>query len=342
MTSPERVRAALTGVQPDRVPVVEFGVHPRVAEALVPGATDVPEAMDRLGLDGVGAWADFQRFDIDAGHYRDEWGVIYGRTVEMLDHPVKGPVTSLADLRNWQPPDPDAPHRFDTLRGVVARFKGRRAIFVHHRAAFMWSCYVAGMDRVLESMAYAPDFVAELFDKVVGANERVIRNAIRVGAEVVVVADDYAGTLGPLFSPQTFRELVLPRLQRVIDAIHDEGALAIKHTDGNIWSLLDDIVATGADGLNPLEPIADMDLARVKAHCGARICLIGNIDCGDLLSNGTVAEVEAAVRQAIRDAAPGGRYMVSSSNSIHASVKPENFREMIDATHRWGGYDTTA
>ena len=53
------------------------------------------------------------------------------------------------------------------------------------------------------------------------------------------------------------------------------------------------------------------------------MCLIGNIDCGDLLSHGSPEEVEEAVREAIRVGAPGGRYMLSLSNSIHASVKPE-------------------
>jgi len=65
---------------------------------------------------------------------------------------------------------------------------------------------------------------------------------------------------------------------------------------------------------------------------------VGNIDCGELLSNGTPEQVEEAVREAIAKGAPGGRYMLSSSNSIHASVNPENFRAMIEAGRRYGEY----
>ena len=49
---------------------------------------------------------------------------------------------------------------------------------------------------------------------------------------------------------------------------------------------MDDIVETNIDGLNPMEPVAGMDIGEVKQKYGDRICLIGNIDCGNLLSNG--------------------------------------------------------
>ena len=337
MTSPERVKAALTGVLPDRVPVVEFVVDPKVALALAPDAKDVAEVCDRLAMDCVSNSAAFRRVREQGDEYTDEWGVIYRGGPQVLAHPMRGPIAEKSDLARWQPPDPQAPVRLAGLREIVARFKGRRAIFFHHRAAFMWSAYLVGMDRLLELFYDDPEFVHELFERVTSANEQVIRGAVRAGAEVICLGDDYASNLGPLFSPAMFRELVLPYLKRVIDAIHEEGAFAIKHTDGNIWPLLEDIVAAGADGLNPIEPTAGMDLAEVKAAVGDRVCLVGNIDCGALLSEGTTEEVERAVREAIRVGAPGGRYMLSSSNSIHASVRPENFRTMIETTLRWGG-----
>ena len=47
-----------------------------------------------------------------------------------------------------------------------------------------------------------------------------------------------------------------------------EGALCIKHTDGNIYLLLDMIVSAGPDGLNPIEPVAGMELSKVKELVG--------------------------------------------------------------------------
>jgi uroporphyrinogen decarboxylase len=98
------------------------------------------------------------------------------------------------------------------------------------------------------------------------------------------------------------------------------------------------IVDAGVDGVNPIEPAAGMDIGEVKQKYGHRVCLIGNIDCSCLLPEGSVEEVEAAVKECIRKAAPGGGYIISSSNSIHSSVKPENYLAMIQATRKYGRY----
>ena len=45
-----------------------------------------------------------------------------------------------------------------------------------------------------------------------------------------------------------------------------------------------------------------------------------------------------AVRQAIADAAPGGGYILTSSNSIHSSCDPQNFVAMVRACHEFGEY----
>jgi uroporphyrinogen decarboxylase len=124
----------------------------------------------------------------------------------------------------------------------------------------------------------------------------------------------------------------------MVDAIHEEGALCVKHSDGNLYPILDMIVSAGPDGLNPIEPVAGMELGKTRKLVGRRLCLIGNIDCSRLLPYGTPAEVREAVRQAIAEAAPGGGFIVSSSNSFHSSCRPENLKAMVDATHEFGRY----
>ena len=81
-----------------------------------------------------------------------------------------------------------------------------------------------------------------------------------------------------------------------------------------------------------------MHLGEVKAHCGDRLCLLGNIDCRELLPNGTPQQVEAAVVQAIKDAGRGGGLVISSSNSLHPGVDPDNCIAMFEATRKHGSY----
>jgi len=334
MTSTERVRTALLLGRPDRVPVIEFVIDEKVARGAVPDCLDVADCMDRLDMDGVGCGASFEivRRDSD-GTYVDEWGVTYKRSPEAVAHPHRGPVETLEDARTYEPPDPDAPGRLGKLPELVRRYMGRRAICFHHRAAFMWSAYLMGLDNILMAMLAEPELVTEIMEKVLRCNMRIVQRAIRAGAEVIILGDDYAGNSGPMMSPGLFRQFVLPPLERMVEMIHAEGALCIKHSDGNLYPLLDMIVAAGPDGINPIEPVAGMALKTVKGLYGRKVCITGNIDCAHLLPHGTAGEVRAAVRQAIEDAAAGGGYILTSSNSIHSSCRPENLVAMVRACH---------
>jgi uroporphyrinogen decarboxylase len=155
---------------------------------------------------------------------------------------------------------------------------------------------------------------------------------------VIMLGDDIAYRTAPMVSPAMYDEFIRPRLAKIVKVIHEEGALAVKHSDGNLWPILDMMISTGIDGINPIEPVAGMDIGEVKRKYGDRVCLIGNIDCGDLLSFGSEADVRRVVRDTIRTAGVGGGYIVSSSNTIHSAVKPENYRAMIEETHRSGVY----
>jgi len=339
MNSVERVHTALQRGQPDRVPIMEFVVDENVARAAVPGCRDVADCLDQLDLDNVSCGA---QFDVVARHadgsYSDEWGVTYLPSPEAVAHPLRGPIRTLAEARAYQPPDPDAPGRLGKLPELVARYKGKRAICFHHRAAFMWSAYLLGLDRLLLSFLAEPELAMLVLDKVLRCNLRIVQRAIRAGAEVIILGDDYAGNQGPMMSPAHFRRFLLPRLRQMVDLIHAEGARCIKHSDGNLYPILEDIVSAGPDGLNPIEPVAGMELKRVKQLVGQRVCLAGNIDCARLLPHGTPEQVRAAVRQAIADAAPGGGYILTSSNSIHSGCRPENFVAMVRAGREFGRY----
>lgn len=339
MNSVERVHSCLRLRQPDRVPVVEFVIDPKVAAAAVPGCRDVADCMERLDMDGVACGAYFRRVREDPdGSFMDEWGVTYKPSPEAVAHPFRGPIETMADARAYTPPDPAAPDRLGQLPELVSRYKGRRAIFFHHRAAFMWSAYLMNLDAILEGMIEEPELVECVMDKVLACNMEIVRRAICAGAEVIVLGDDYAGNLGPLMSPAMFGNFILPRLKRMIDLIHEEGAFCIKHSDGNLYSLLDQIVSAAPDGINPVEPMAGMELKKVKDLVGDKVCLSGNIDCAHLLPHGSTEQVEAAVQQAIHDAGEGGGFILSSSNSIHSSCNPANLVAMVQAGRKYGAY----
>ena len=202
----------------------------------------------------------------------------------------------------------------------------------------MWAADLLRLDNLLVDFLENPRLAHEVLEIVNEFAVALARRAVRAGADLVMLGDDYAYKSGPMMSPAVYKTFLQHRLARVVQAVHEEGAFCVKHSDGNLWPILDMILDTGVDGINPLEPVAGMDIGEVKRKYGDRVCLIGNIDCGELLSWGTPQQVTRTVRDTIRQAAPGGGYIMSSSNTIHSSVKPENYRAMVAATHRYGTY----
>ena len=126
---------------------------------------------------------------------------------------------------------------------------------------------------------------------------------------------------------------------RAIDAEHYKSLKIFKHTDGNHWKIMEDLIEVGFDGIHPIQP-QSLDLTEVKKQIGDRICLLGNIDCRETLVTKSVREVEEEVRRAIGVAGPGGGYILSSSNTIHPGVEAENYIAMVKATHEYGVYGT--
>jgi len=98
------------------------------------------------------------------------------------------------------------------------------------------------------------------------------------------------------------------------------------------------MVDTGIDGLHPIDPIAGMNLGEMKKKYGDCLCLMGNVECGNLLSFGTKEEVRQTVKDCIKKAGKGGGYICMSSNTIHGAVNPENYFEMVKAIREYGRY----
>jgi len=169
-------------------------------------------------------------------------------------------------------------------------------------------------------------------------NVELAKALIDLGVDALITGDDYAYKKGPLMSPEHFKRFIAPYLKRIVEVCHRRSVPIIKHTDGYLWPILDDITGTGIDALHPIEPQARMRLSEVKNKYGDKICVAGNVDVSSVLPLGTVKDTVMEVKRCLREAAGGGGYILSSSNSIHGSVKPENFQAMIKAAKKYGRY----
>jgi uroporphyrinogen decarboxylase len=326
---------------PDRVPVMELSIDWKVVRGV--GCRHYYDLIERLDLEAVSANQVAYLLGLKPlllrfkKSYTDGWGVRRRITSELLPYVTGHPVRTMEQLRRLGIPDPRRDPVLRAVRAVARRFGGKRAVVLVSRAVFAPSWNLCGMERLLESYLLEPEFARALARLAVAYNKELHRLAISEGADIIVLGDDYAHKSGTLMSPAQFREFILPGLTEVVQDIKARGAGCVKHTDGNIWAILEDIVNTGIDGIGPLEPAAGMDLVKVKEAAGGGVCVVGNVDV-DLLCRGSVEEVRGATRALIETVSPGGGHILSSGNSITSAVRPENFREMVETARRHGRY----
>jgi uroporphyrinogen decarboxylase len=149
---------------------------------------------------------------------------------------------------------------------------------------------------------------------------------------------DYCFNSGPFLSPRQFSEFVTPYLARLVQGYRDMGFYVIKHTDGNVMPIVDQLVQCRPHALHSLDPQAGVDIAVVKQRYGREICLIGNVNCG-LLQTGSDEEVIESARYALRHGMPGGGYIFSTSNCVYPGMPLGRYELMMDVWRREGSYD---
>jgi uroporphyrinogen decarboxylase len=337
LTSAERVLRTLRRGEPDRVPHFEWIIDRRVRDALCPGST-MEEFTVRMGLDAILTAPDYRREQIASHRVRTEWGTILEYSAEEYAMPVSGPIHTLADFERYHAPDPHAPGRFVSLEKLVNRYKGKLAIGVHLNDVLSVPRNLMGFENLMAAFGEEPELVRGLVELSVNTNLELAKEVAQRGADFVFTGDDYASRERPFVSPKMFREFLAPQLKRVIRGFKELGLPVIKHTDGNILPLLDQIVDAGMDALDPIDPIAGLDIGDFKQRLCGTMALKGNVDCAHTLTNGTEKQVVEETISVLRKAAAGGGLIVSSSNSIHSGVKPGNYLAMWNTIRSYGRY----
>ena len=267
---------------------------------------------------------------------QDRYGIVYRLTEHGSAFPVDGPVKEPADLKKFKPMMPTSSD-FRAVRYMREKLPDR-FIILNTPGTFRFSWSLLGaMEKLLFYYVTNPDFCLELARITTDFVKALVEASIDAGADGIVLEGDLAMKTNTLMSPAHYRKFLKPYHQEICAAAHKRGVPIVKHTDGNIWPILDDLLEAGFDGVHPVQP-QSMEIKEVKDHLKGKACVLGNIDCAYLLPFGKEEEVIEAVKETIRKAAPGGGYILSSSNSIHPGCKGENVIAMFEAARKYGAY----
>ena len=122
-------------------------------------------------------------------------------------------------------------------------------------------------------------------------------------------------------------------LARLCTKLHEKGLTVIFHSDGNVMDVVDELVAAGIDGLNPLEKAAGMDVYALRRRY-PQLTLVGGVDVTHLLPFGTPEEVRKETRRMIDELGSEGHLLIGSSTELGDDVPLANYLALWDEVMR--------
>lgn len=156
---------------------------------------------------------------------------------------------------------------------------------------FTLAMQIMPLNNLLIEVAQEPEVVARLLSPLTDLLTSVGRSYQEAGADFITVHE--MGGSPSVIGPHAFETLVLPPLQKLLEALPRPRVLSVC---GKTNQALGSLAATGADALS-VDQLTD--IAHTRAVLGPEMLLFGNIDPVGVLANGTPAGVRSSVAAAI-------------------------------------------
>ncbi len=334
MNGYQRIAAALRGEQPDVTPVMLHNFMMAAAEAGVSMQTYRTdpvqmarchiEAVEKYGYDGI-------LVDMDTATLAGALGVpvMFPDDEPAICHGRR--LGALAEARALEPVD------IGQYQGIRVWLEAVRLL----KRYFGDEIYIRGnCDQCPFALAAAMRGSADwMMDIMSEENYQDASHLLEFGADaavqfLVLMAATGAHMLsngdspaGPIVvSPRIYRRFAMPYEASIVAASHALGLPYVQHICGKTEPILEDMVSTGADGL---ELDYKTDARRARDILGGRAAFIGNLDPSGVLALGTVHEVEQKTRALLEIFSGSPRFILNAGCAIPAGTPPANLRAMI-------------
>lgn len=336
ITPKERVKLAVSHVQPDRPPIQTYltvEMEIKLSEYFKGQSLwDVLE-IDFRGVGPAYQKAISKRGDAD---WYDEWGVGYskvynntGGAYEEATDLSLARITTMDDVAAYPWPRVED-YDFLAIPQMCERFKDYAVCFGGAGIPDIINGVSRGrgMEQVLVDIALEDEVGVAIIDKRVDFYYELCKRGLEAGKgmiDILCLGEDLGNQNGPTMSPATFDSFFRPRLEKFYKLAHDYGALPMMHSCGSTRVLQPRLIDMGLDILDAVQPEpVGMDPESLKKDFGDKLTYCGMISTQQTLPYGTVEQCRAEARHRIDVIGKGGGYIFSPAHCIQPDTPIEN------------------
>ena len=332
MTERERVERAITFGGPDRIPMWIWHL-PAAMTKLGDGLRDLykefPSAIQNIGFGGGPRRPETVREETpEGGRYVDEWGCEWTERVPGIVGIVsRHPLDDWGKLDTYEMPDYIGWGDFDRVGQAIEDIEGEPFRLGAVGNFFERMQWVRGFENLMFDLMDRRPEVYELRDRMLEHSLRLIRAWKDYDVEGLTFADDWGSQTNLLIPPDIFREFFKPCYAAMFEEVHGQGKKVFLHSDGQIISIVEDLIEVGVNLLNAQITIMDWD--EWMERFGGRLCLHCDLDRQHILPHGTPEDVRRHIADIIRTfARPEGGLV--GGGEIGAEVPLENARAVFE------------
>lgn len=336
MNGYQRIKAALGGERPDRTPVMlhNFMMAAREAGLTMREFRENPGELARAFIESVEKYEyDGILLDVDTATLAGAVGVPVDFPEDLPARHHGGNLTSLEEVDDLRPADIRDSWQvqvwLEAARLLKAHFGDE--VFVRgncDQAPFSLACSMRSVEGWLLDLTDEGNLerIEKLLDYCADVTTQFIRLMAATGVHMVSNGDSNAGP--EMISPRMYRAFALRWEKRVVECAHAAGLPYVLHICGKTDLILEDMLATGADGF---ELDYKTGVRRARDTFGDRAAFLGNIDPSGVLALGTPQLVAEKTRELLDVFANSPRFILNAGCAIPANTPPENLRAMIRA-----------
>lgn len=276
--------------------------------------------------------------------YKDPWGCVWETSDDGIFGAVLGHPLKLWDqFTNFSAPDPTRtnglfPLDWDDIAAKVREDK-EAGNFIQgglpHGHTFLRLQDIRGYENLLFDMCDERPELLELIKMVEDFNYEIIKRWVELKPDMISFPEDLGMQIGPMVSPEHFVKYIKPSYQRMMSLARDNNIAVHMHSDGDIRSLVDDLIDGGVEIINLQDLVNGIDWIADKF--AGKVCVDLDIDRQVTTFSGSPAQIDSLVREEVEKigSKQGGLMM---TYGLYPGVPLENTKALMDAMERYSGF----
>jgi uroporphyrinogen decarboxylase len=276
--------------------------------------------------------------------YADPWGCVW----ETMDDGITGavsrhPMTGWSTFASYRSPDPDRtdgmfPVDWHALEAGVATLKTAGELVngaLPHGHTFMRLQYIRGYENLLLDMMDADARLTRLIAMIEEFNLELVRRWMVLAPDIMSFPEDLGMQIGPMLSPASFRKYIKPSYQRLMKPVRDQGCIVHMHSDGDIRTLIDDVIDGGVDVVNLQDTVNGIEW--IAARLSGRVCVDLDIDRQHITARGAPRQIDELILTEVQKlgSPQGGLMMIYG---LYPGVPLGNVKALMEAMEKYATY----